>query len=41
MTARLPGAPDVDTFWRNLRDGVDSISQFTEEELLDSLVTMV
>ncbi|WP_395308390.1 amino acid adenylation domain-containing protein [Mycobacterium sp. AMU20-3851] len=29
MAARVPGAPDVRTFWRNLLDGVDSL------ELLD------
>ena len=25
MAARLPGAADLDTFWRNLRDGVETI----------------
>jgi 3-oxoacyl-[acyl-carrier-protein] synthase II len=25
MACRVPGAPDVDTFWRNLLDGVDSV----------------
>lgn len=25
MAARVPGAPDVHTFWRNLLDGVDSL----------------
>lgn len=34
MAARLPGAADLDAFWRNLRDGVDSIVSFTEAELL-------
>ena len=29
----LPGAHDVDEFWRNLRDGVESITRFTDEEL--------
>ncbi|HSF40167.1 MAG TPA: amino acid adenylation domain-containing protein [Thermoanaerobaculia bacterium] len=29
---RFPGAPDSDTFWRNLRNGVESVSTFTEEE---------
>ncbi|MEU9144381.1 amino acid adenylation domain-containing protein [Streptomyces sp. NPDC048349] len=33
MACKLPGAPDVDTFWRNLRDGVESITHFTDEEL--------
>ncbi|HEY0096808.1 MAG TPA: polyketide synthase, partial [Archangium sp.] len=33
MAARFPGAPDVDTFWRNLRGGVESIRFFSDEEL--------
>lgn len=36
MAGRFPGASDLDKFWRNLRGGVESISHFTEEELLDS-----
>ncbi|MGE0719594.1 MAG: SDR family NAD(P)-dependent oxidoreductase, partial [Alphaproteobacteria bacterium] len=27
MAGRFPGAPDLDTFWRNLRDGVDSVTE--------------
>jgi acyl transferase domain-containing protein/phosphopantetheinyl transferase len=27
MAVLLPGAPDLDTYWRNLRNGVDAISQ--------------
>jgi acyl transferase domain-containing protein/thioesterase domain-containing protein/aryl carrier-like protein len=34
VAGRFPGAPDVRTFWRNLREGVESISFFTDEELL-------
>ncbi|KNB50304.1 hypothetical protein AC230_23760 [Streptomyces caatingaensis] len=34
MAARLPGAPDVDAFWRNLRDGVESITALDEDDLL-------
>ena len=34
MAGRFPGAADVDEFWRNLRDGVESISTFSDEELL-------
>src|SRR5215813_6844607 len=34
MAARFPGAPDVDSFWRNLRDGVESTTFFSDEELL-------
>src|SRR5262249_23288844 len=31
MSGRFPGAPDVETFWCNLRDGVESIALFTPE----------
>ncbi|MEV4218611.1 SDR family oxidoreductase [Nonomuraea sp. NPDC049725] len=34
MAGRFPGAPDVDAFWRNLREGVESITFFSEDELL-------
>jgi phthiocerol/phenolphthiocerol synthesis type-I polyketide synthase E len=34
MAARFPGAPDVATFWRNLRHGVESITFFEDDELL-------
>ncbi|TXS53495.1 hypothetical protein EAO75_04770 [Streptomyces sp. uw30] len=34
MSGRFPGAPDLDTYWANLRDGVCSLSAFTEKELL-------
>jgi non-ribosomal peptide synthase protein (TIGR01720 family) len=33
MTGRFPGARNIEQFWQNLRDGVESISVFTEEEL--------
>ncbi len=33
MSCRLPGAPDLDSYWRNIRDGVDSISRFSLDEL--------
>ena len=33
MAGRFPGARDVDEFWRNLRDGIESIRPFTPEEL--------
>nr|CAF05649.1 TubD protein [Archangium disciforme] len=33
MAGRFPGAPDVESFWRNLVAGVESISFFSEEEL--------
>ncbi|WP_433074763.1 SDR family oxidoreductase [Nonomuraea sp. CA-218870] len=34
MAGRFPGAGDVGTFWRNLREGVESITFFSDEELL-------
>ena len=33
MAGRFPGAGDLDAFWRNLREGVGSISRLAEEEL--------
>ncbi|MEV4245063.1 SDR family NAD(P)-dependent oxidoreductase [Streptosporangium canum] len=32
MAARVPGAADIGEFWRNLVDGVESITTFTREE---------
>ncbi len=33
ISGRFPGAKNVDEYWRNLRDGVESISFFTDQEL--------
>ncbi|WP_375765213.1 amino acid adenylation domain-containing protein [Archangium gephyra] len=33
MAGRFPGASDLHAFWRNLREGVESISRFGAEEL--------
>ncbi len=33
MSGRFPGAADTEAFWRNLVDGVESIRDFTDEEL--------
>ncbi|OEU49472.1 MAG: hypothetical protein BA872_01505 [Desulfobacterales bacterium C00003060] len=33
MAGRFPGARNIDTFWHNLRDGVESITFFTDDEL--------
>jgi acyl transferase domain-containing protein/acyl carrier protein len=33
MAGRFPGAADLDRFWTNLRDGVESITFFSEDEL--------
>ena len=34
MAGRFPGAPNVDAFWENLVNGVESIREFSEEELI-------
>ncbi|MFF1448606.1 beta-ketoacyl synthase N-terminal-like domain-containing protein [Streptomyces sp. NPDC058274] len=34
MSGRFPGAPDLDAYWNNLADGVCSLTDFTEDELL-------
>ncbi|MFP5263075.1 MAG: amino acid adenylation domain-containing protein [Blastocatellia bacterium] len=36
MAGRFPGARNVKEFWENLKGGVESISFFSEQELLDS-----
>jgi len=33
MAGRFPGAWTLDHFWRNLREGVESITRFTDQEL--------
>ncbi|WP_073816529.1 type I polyketide synthase [Kitasatospora sp. CB01950] len=35
LGGRLPGAPTIDAFWQNTRDGVESISHFTSEQLTE------
>ncbi|MEV6970741.1 type I polyketide synthase, partial [Hamadaea sp. NPDC051192] len=34
LAARVPGASDVEEFWRNLLDGVESVSRFDRDEQL-------
>ncbi|MGD9030392.1 MAG: beta-ketoacyl synthase N-terminal-like domain-containing protein, partial [Anaerolineae bacterium] len=34
MTGRFPGARNLDEFWRNLKNGVESVSFLTDEEIL-------
>ncbi len=34
MAGRFPGARNLDEFWQNLRDGVESITFFTDEEAI-------
>lgn len=36
MAGRFPGARDLDEFWHNLVEGVESITRFSDEELLRS-----
>ncbi len=36
MAGRFPKAPDVETFWRNLCDGVEGITFFERDELLEA-----
>ncbi|MCX7746684.1 MAG: SDR family NAD(P)-dependent oxidoreductase [Clostridia bacterium] len=33
MSGRYPGAPDLDSFWQNLKDGKEGIRFFSDEEL--------
>ena len=33
LAGRFPGAKNIEKFWQNLRNGVDSISRFTDQEL--------
>lgn len=33
MTGRFPGANDLEAYWRNIRDGVESIAFFSDQEL--------
>ena len=35
MACRYPGADNLEAFWRNLKEGVESISLFSDEELAD------
>lgn len=40
MDCQLPGASNVNEFWRNLKNGIESITEFTKDELLDSGVPL-
>lgn len=33
MSGRFPGAPDVETFWKNIKAGVESVTHFDPSEL--------
>lgn len=34
MAGRFPGAPDLVSFWRNLREGVESVTTYSDADLL-------
>lgn len=34
MSGRFPGAQNIEAFWQNLRDGIESISVFTDQQLI-------
>ena len=36
MAGRFPGAKNIDEFWRNLKNGVESTTFFTDEELAEA-----
>ena len=36
MAGRFPGAANIEAFWRNLCDGVDATTFFSDEELLEA-----
>ena len=36
MAARFPGAENIDAFWHNLCEGIESLRHFSEQELLDA-----
>ncbi|QOT00426.1 amino acid adenylation domain-containing protein [Brevibacterium sp. JNUCC-42] len=36
MSGRFPGAKNIEEFWTNLAEGVESITFFSEEEILES-----
>lgn len=39
MSGRFPGAANIDEFWKNLREGKECISHFSDDELRDSGVS--
>ncbi|MCU0286284.1 MAG: condensation domain-containing protein, partial [Acidobacteria bacterium] len=36
MAGRFPGAPNIDQFWENIKNGVESIGFFSDEELIEN-----
>ncbi|OYE03766.1 type I polyketide synthase, partial [Nostoc sp. 'Peltigera membranacea cyanobiont' 232] len=41
MAGRFPGAKNIDEFWQNLQSGVESISIFTNEEIISDGIDSV
>ena len=39
LSGRFPQAKDIDSFWKNIKNGVESIHFFSEEELLEEGVS--
>ena len=39
MSCRFPGADNTSEFWENIKNGKNSISYFSEEELIENGVT--
>ena len=39
MACRFPGADGVEAFWQNLREGVESVTFFSDEELMKAGVS--
>ncbi|MDP4183345.1 MAG: beta-ketoacyl synthase N-terminal-like domain-containing protein, partial [Bacillota bacterium] len=35
LSARVPGAKDIDQFWKNLCDGVESITTISDDEIME------
>ncbi len=36
LAGRFPGASDLDAFWRNIREGVESLEEFSDEDLREA-----
>jgi acyl transferase domain-containing protein len=37
MAVRVPGAKNVKEFWHNLTHGIESLSTFSDEDLIESV----
>ena len=40
MSGRFPGARNIDEFWENLKNGIESLRFYTDEELLEAGVNV-